>query len=201
MCPQYLCLRSRLGVRCTMGHFCLGGSHGKAECPLGTWGNSTGGTSAACDGKCLLGYYGATTGQTSSTCSGPCSASPGSYCPAGSDASTGVVCPPGSWCQGGASDKTPCPRGSYGSAPGLSTPACSDKCAGGYFGSATGQTTSACSGPCTVAAGQYCASGSTANTGAGARVACMQPPPLVSTAVLCALFAWALLLVCTCVLK
>ena len=54
---------------------------------------------------------------------------------------------------------TQCPLGTYGSATGLKTPACSGSCPAGTFGNLTGLKTAACSGAC--AAGFYCPAKST----------------------------------------
>jgi hypothetical protein len=70
------------GVACPLGHFCIGGV--PTLCAAGTYGDSTGLSSAACSGNC--------------------NCESGAYCPPGSSAGPSgvcVSCPPGAYCTGG----------------------------------------------------------------------------------------------------
>ena len=69
------------------------GATEQIACPAGTYGSTTGLTSAACSGKCSAGRYGNATAQTAATCNGACSA--GYYCPAGSTSATAYDCDTG----------------------------------------------------------------------------------------------------------
>ena len=174
---------------CPKGSYCVDGV--KRLCPAGTYGGSTGLTSAECSGKCRQGYFckiGASS-DTESKCGNP-----KVYCPLGSFSPTIVsngyytitggpltrsnqtICQPGYYCTKGIRRK--CPAGKYGLTHGLNTSICTAICpAGSYcvinsvsptmcpagrFGSKPGLTSSACSGPCR--AGWYCPLGSVKDT-------------------------------------
>ena len=68
-----------------------------------------------------------------------------------------AACQAGSHCTGDGA-RVACPAGRFGSATGLSTPACSGDCSPGHYGSGTGYTAATCAGTCTAA--YYCPSGS-----------------------------------------
>jgi hypothetical protein len=129
---------------CTAGFYCPAGSCSATQnaCPPGTYGGSTGLTTAACTGPCSIGYYGATGGLTVNTCTGPCAA--GYYGSAtGQTAST---------CSG------LCACGTWGSA-GVTSTTCTGQCTAGRYGLATSVRFAAtCDGACT--AGFYCPAGS-----------------------------------------
>ena len=120
------------GTTCPIGSYCLGTANPATLCPAGTYGSTTGLTAATCTGQCPAGTYGSTTGLNTSACSGPCTCAPGNYCPLGStSASSCTTCPAGSYCLGAGNGTLPCPAGTYGSAPGLTTSACTSLCPAG----------------------------------------------------------------------
>jgi hypothetical protein len=151
-------------VLCPRGTYSVGGAGACTSCPSGTYGNSTGLSTASCSGLCPAGLYGGAPGLTSASCTGNCSA--GYLCPAGSTNGTSVPCQPGLYSQAaGAASCTLCPVGVFGSTSGLSSPSCSGPCAPGYFGSGLGMITSACSGVCS--AGRFGSSGATNSSCSG----------------------------------
>ena len=112
-------------------------------CPIGQYNNGSQGVCSLCP----QGVFGNATGLTTSNCSGVCNASAGYVCSVGATASTGSPCPVGQYsANGSVGSCSPCPSGTYGSATGLST--------------------AACSGGCTSTAGSYCGPGMTTATGA-----------------------------------
>ncbi len=96
---------------CDRGSYSLSGRGACTMCPAGSFGATTGLTTALCSGLCGVGKFSADGSQQCSTCQ----ASPGSYCPAGStdQASTGIPCDPGSYSAGGAASCYVCPVGRY----------------------------------------------------------------------------------------
>ncbi|CAN0411096.1 unnamed protein product, partial [Laminaria digitata] len=178
---------------CEPGYYCVKGA--RLPCPAGTFGSSSGLTSPHCSGPCPAGYY-CGAGLASALLAQICGA-PRWYCPEGSSARSDVgvgnytlgeppdrrvmqdTCPAGAYCREGMLH--PCPAGTYGSLPGLSSSACSGLCpAGRYCPSGTisedsnattttvaigfpcpagrygisGMGDASCSGPCE--AGYYC---------------------------------------------
>jgi hypothetical protein len=129
--PGFACASgSVLGVACALGRYSLAGAVSCTACLIGTFGNTTGLTTAACSGVCPAGVYGNATALTSPACRGPCS--PGYACPANSTNATVSICTPGKYSSGGLGVCSPCPVGVYGSASGLTSPACSGPCTAGY---------------------------------------------------------------------
>ncbi|RLN87726.1 hypothetical protein BBJ28_00020060, partial [Nothophytophthora sp. Chile5] len=156
---------------CPLGSFCSPAeAPGAARlCPAGTFGNSTGLTTAACSGVCRPGFY-CPRGSTSAT-QVPCGGVT-LYCPSGSAAPTPVD--PGHY-----TVADPTPAASYSvealaqrAAQALVTRVTQRRCepgdycvAGeryacpaGTFGGVSGLSEPTCSGPC--AAGYYCPEGS-----------------------------------------
>jgi hypothetical protein len=122
-------------VVCATGSYCTGGAASPQACPAGTYGNTTGLTTAACSGLCAC--------------------APGAFCPPGSTSCS--TCTAGSFCTGGAAPAVMCPAGAYGAASGLTSAACSGACscaAGAYC--PAGSTAATCV-PCP--AGSYCLGG------------------------------------------
>jgi hypothetical protein len=174
---------------CGAGQYSLAGAGACTGCSPGTFGSSTGLTTAACSGLCAAGRFGSVSGLSSSSCEGACSA--GYACPAGSTSATAVVCPSGwyslsgwsvcSQCPVGLYGDTlalpwstctaPCPPGRFGSAPGLSTSACSGPCDAGRFGSQPGVNASSCTAACP--AGYFCPPGTANATANVGLVVCM----------------------------
>lgn len=192
---------------CPMGHYCPLATINPIPCRAGVYGNQTGLKSAACnadcweggclDSLCQEGYY-CPLGSISSRQNECGNASV--FCPTGSPYPTKVstgyytvgpfpyehkrrrvaqkICEVGYFCVGGL--KQPCPPGTYGATPGLSTTACSGPCPAGYYcpigtanatlyrcpagtyGATTGLSTSACTGVCSP--GYYCPEASTSPT-------------------------------------
>jgi hypothetical protein len=134
---------------CPVGHWCAAGATAPTDqkCAVGYYGNADKQTSRTCVGPCPAGYH-CPAGTVSPT-TNPCT-DPTKYCPEGSDIgavstpngafatpnggprySGKQACPPGHFCAGGV--KAQCPAGSYGSALGLQTTACSGLCGAGFF--------------------------------------------------------------------
>ncbi|KDO25587.1 hypothetical protein SPRG_08886 [Saprolegnia parasitica CBS 223.65] len=130
-----------LVTRCPPGSYCV---YGQAfPCPVGRFGATEGLNSSRCSDACPSGSL-CVAGTVAPM---PCS-DPASFCPAESYAlhHVGVgnysipldsqyhndqaVCEPGHYCIDGV--RSPCPAGTFGSAFGLTTPACSGQCAPGY---------------------------------------------------------------------
>ncbi len=156
---------------CTAGYYCTAGSCSATQnaCPPGTYGGTTGLTTAACTGPCSIGYYGASGGLTVNTCTGPCAA--GYY-----GSATGQT---SSTCSG------LCACGTWGNA-GMTSTTCTGQCAAGRFGlAASVRTGASCDGACTpgfycpagscTAAAVQCPAGSFCPAGAGAPTACGCP--------------------------
>ena len=128
---------------------------------------------------CPAGTYGLTSGLTSASCSGVCTPVPGRYCPVASTSAGPLQCPIGQYspvgallqCGGapagtfvsatGGSTAVPCGVGQYslGGAH-MCTP-----CPPGTFGNSTGLQSSTCSGRCSAAAGSFCGSGMVNSSG------------------------------------
>jgi hypothetical protein len=170
---------------CNAGAFDNGG---RCElCPGGTFGARPGLTTPQCSGKCSGGFF-CPPGSTSAR-HRPCGAEGVSiyYCPPGCEARRrvddgfyttiltfdGVLesnlaeqkrCEPGNYCVFGI--RRPCPAGTYGVWPELTTATCSGRCPKGFycptatiepvacpagsFGGEVGLTTPTCTGPCPV---------------------------------------------------
>ncbi|CAK8677709.1 unnamed protein product [Clavelina lepadiformis] len=135
---------------CTAGYFCSGGS--STSTPTGTGGDlcSSGfycpeGTPAEL--RCPAGGYSNSTGLAECT---PCE--PGFYCPAETVDYTRNPCVPGYYCPAGSSTYVPCPPGSYGTAPQLSSAESCLPCDPGKYCLESGNTT--VSGDCDP--GFYC---------------------------------------------
>ena len=89
----------RTGQRpCEAGWYCVGGV--RTQCAAGTYGGSSGLSSAQQCLPCSAGFYGATAGRTQAKCSGPCPA--GMYCPTGTV--TPLACNAGRWGAAGTDD-------------------------------------------------------------------------------------------------
>jgi hypothetical protein len=134
------------GTLCPVGQYSLAGAGVCTNCSAGTYGSSTGLTTAGCSGQCAAGRFGSVSGLSSSSCEGACIA--GYRCPLGSTNATAAVCPPGQYSLSGWSMCSPCPVGLYGESPALPSSTCTAPCPPGRFGSIPGLSTSACSGPC-----------------------------------------------------
>ncbi|KAF0699237.1 Aste57867_10202 [Aphanomyces stellatus] len=147
---------------CELGTYCIQGM--KQKCPAGTYGMTPALSSSTCTANCPAGYFCPIGSATYAN--HPC-LNATTYCPAGSSSPTGVSagystvlatdgrlrmdqiqCPTGSYCTHGVAHS--CPRGTYGSTTGLTTPACSGPCAPGHICPA-GSTTSQQS-PCNAVA-------------------------------------------------
>ncbi len=115
-----------LGPAAPPGQYSLAGAPSCSACPMGTYGASTGLSTAACSGPCDPGRYGNVAGAASSQCAGACSA--GYACPSGSTSPTQSACPAGTFSVVGSASCTSCPAGTYGSSPALGTAACSGLC-------------------------------------------------------------------------
>ncbi|POM78126.1 Hypothetical protein PHPALM_4382 [Phytophthora palmivora] len=137
---------------CELGSFCIDGV--KYPCPAGTFGATSGLSTAACSGKCAPGYYcpPSSISRTQNECG-----SSSVYCPEGtgkeprfvssgyySVLTSGMVddgrnatqndmkiCPKGFYCRQGI--RIRCPEGTYGDIEGLSAATCSGWCPEGYF--------------------------------------------------------------------
>jgi hypothetical protein len=173
-------------VICGVDQYSVAGAGVCTNCSAGTFGSSTGLTTAGCSGLCAAGRFGSVSGLSSSSCEGACLA--GYACPAGSTNATAVVCPPGQYSLSGwsmcnqcpvglygespalpsSTCTAPCPPGRFGSSPGLSIPACSGPCDAGRFGSLPGANASSCTAACP--AGYFCPPG-TANATVNVRLA------------------------------
>jgi hypothetical protein len=112
---------------CSAGYACPAGSTNATAvlCPPGAYSQPGSGSCALC----VAGTYGLSWGEALPGCSGNCSA--GYSCPPGSTNATALLCTFGTYSLAGVC--IPCPRGTFGAAEGLSTPACSGPCAAGYF--------------------------------------------------------------------
>ncbi|CAN0415138.1 unnamed protein product, partial [Ectocarpus sp. 12 AP-2014] len=130
-------------AECEPGHYCVAGA--RLPCPPGTVGSSHGLASPSCSGPSLAGYYsGAAEAGLGERCGGA-----RWFCPEASSSPSEVgagnytvggppdrrvaqeTCPAGSYCQEGV--LFPCPPGTFGSLPGLSSPACSGPCPAGRY--------------------------------------------------------------------
>jgi hypothetical protein len=136
---------------CSAGYACPAGSTNNTAivCVAGQYSVASSGSCT----QCPAGTYG--TGDGLSACTGVCSA--GFACPAGSTTPTATECPAGQYSTEGAASCIPCPSGSYGETPRLSTAveACNGTCAPGY---ACGPgSTNGTASPCP--AGQYSTEG------------------------------------------
>ncbi|ETP31356.1 hypothetical protein F442_19775 [Phytophthora nicotianae P10297] len=141
---------------CEPGYFCANGV--KYQCPAGTYGATSGLSTADCSGKCAPGYFcpsypgPPSISRTQSECG-----SSVTYCPEGtgneplfvrsgyySVLTSGMVddghnatqndvsiCPKGFYCRQGI--RIRCPEGTYGDIEGLSAASCSGWCPAGYF--------------------------------------------------------------------
>ncbi len=173
---QYCPANSSTSVICAFGQYCTNATI-TADCPAGSWSDTTGLVAASQCTPCLAGKYGSTSGQTSVANGCPFNCTAGQYCPAGSslsspcpagsyctNSSTLSLCPSGSWSSSNglisATSCTQCVAGTYGNVPGQSSigTACPFTCAAGSYGNTTGQTSvaSACL-PCPI--GSYCTGG------------------------------------------
>ena len=125
---------------CPTGSYCEASSHSGTLCPTGTFSNSDGRTSLDACQNCPSGFYCPELGMTSGINSGyKCSA--GYFCETKAKVTNpnlvnddfDGLCPVGYYCPEGASEKMPCPAGTFGSVAGLeSVQECTD-CPGGYF--------------------------------------------------------------------
>ncbi|GMF50831.1 unnamed protein product [Phytophthora fragariaefolia] len=140
---------------CEPGYFCVNGI--KYQCPAGTYGETSGLSTAACSGKCAPGYYcpsypnPPSISRTQNECGNS-----SVYCPEGtgnepkfvlsgyySILTSGLAgdgrnatqngmkkCPKGFYCRQGI--RIRCPEGTYGDMEGLSAVSCSGWCPAGY---------------------------------------------------------------------
>ncbi|KAF0738163.1 hypothetical protein Ae201684_006141 [Aphanomyces euteiches] len=136
---------------CEIGYYCVHGQ--RYPCPGGRYGSIARETNPLCTGLCRRGFYCPpnSTSPTQILCGGsnlicrtgsaaPIQVSPGYY--SGSDTTRSDAvnretmrwfqrpCDPGFYCQNGV--QYPCPAGTFGSTPQLTTPACSGLCPAGY---------------------------------------------------------------------
>jgi len=107
--------------QCTAGNYSAGNGS-CAPCRLGSY--------------CPVGSYSEAPCSASFYCPDPTQSllcPPGSYCELGVTAP--VMCPAGFWCPAGSAKSTghPCPAGTYGTSPGLTTASCSDFCPLGHY--------------------------------------------------------------------
>ena len=147
---------------CPRGSYCSAGT--KLPCPAGSYGNTSSLTSPVCSGPCPPGFF-CPPGTADPL---PCTRAD-SYCPAGSAAPQPVspgfysdpsrsrqsICPPGSFCIAGM--ELPCPSGTFGASPGLSTNTCSGPCPAGFY--CPVGTTAYARFSCGVAPTHYCPEG------------------------------------------
>lgn len=148
---------------CAPGSYCVAGA-APAPCPAGTFGSSSGLSTAACSGPCSGG----------ASCPAGSVANVALSCPAGYACAAGaapVQCLPGTYSLGGAASCTNCAAGSFGSTSGLQSAACSGLCPAGSFAAAgaaactpcvagascSGGATASVAGSCAI--GSYCAAG------------------------------------------
>jgi hypothetical protein len=145
--------------RCLPGFWCPEGSiSGEAvKCAAGFFGSSTGSSTSECTGRCQAGYYGGEFDQgfpfTSPFCFGPCKEGrygdrttvntnenctglclEGYFCPAGSPSARANLCPAGYYCPSGSWAPTPCPLGTEGRVPGLTSLSNCSLCGPGKYG-------------------------------------------------------------------
>ncbi len=81
-------------------------------CPIGTYGDAVGLTTAVCSDLCPSGRYGSLAGLTTSNCTGECTPLSGKYCPAGATTSAPLLCPAGRYSVlGSVGQCDPCPAG------------------------------------------------------------------------------------------
>ncbi|KAF4127591.1 hypothetical protein GN958_ATG23220 [Phytophthora infestans] len=141
---------------CERGYFCVNGV--KYQCPSGTFGATSGLTTAACSGTCAPGYYCPSYPEPPSVIKTQheCGSSV-TYCPEGtgneplfvrsgyfSVLTSGMmddgrnatqndvrICSKGFYCRQGI--RIRCPEGSYGDVEGLTAASCSGWCPAGYF--------------------------------------------------------------------
>ena len=99
------------GYPCPCGQYCEAGVTEPANCPPGTYLNSTGASMLADCIPCTAGFYCASSGL--SFPSGPCQA--GYYCPEGSvvPSDEQYICTPGHYCPEGSEQEMLCEGGSY----------------------------------------------------------------------------------------
>ena len=83
--------------------------------------------------SCPAGAYSETIGAASIATCRPCAALAGNFCPSAFQGPvTGTTCPPGHYCEGGTSDKVPCPQGKRSPALGASSIATCSACSAGW---------------------------------------------------------------------
>jgi hypothetical protein len=103
-------------VICGVGQYSLAGAGVCTNCSAGSYGSSTGLTTAGCSGQCAAGRFGSVSGLSSSSCEGACIA--GYACPAGSTNGSAAMCAAGQYSPSGASSCTQCPSPTPFSSPG-----------------------------------------------------------------------------------
>ncbi|XP_022100039.1 zonadhesin-like [Acanthaster planci] len=132
------------GGLCPPGGYCPAGSAWPANCPLGTYSNSSGSKTPDDCIACDPGYYCA--GDNNPEPTGPCK--PGYYCTGGAGTPTQFAVPAGHYSNSGAYKPEPCPQGQFQTANASS--ACAP-CAQGYYCPNFGTIV-----PSTCLAGHYC---------------------------------------------
>jgi hypothetical protein len=144
---------------CGLGKYSLASASSCANCPAGTWGETTGLTTSACSGICAAGNYSTAGSSSCSLCpAGRWGATPGMQ---GSGCSG--VCADGKYATAGSSSCSDCPAGTWGirggvwNAPiGLTNASCSGTCPAGTTSAAAATASNWCSA-CT--SGKYALSG------------------------------------------
>ncbi len=188
-CPE-MGMSSLTGFACPKGSYCPAGVQVEIPCPVGTFSNTTGKTSADTCTKCLPGYYCDTNGLKAP--SGPCNAGywcgNGSYDPNPTIQTFGGMCPAGKYCEAGSDEGIPCPIGTFRpttlaktqsdclpcpagwacNSTGLVAPVV--KCGAGYYCGASASSTK----PVTSGQNGLCTTGHECPAGVGAPLAC--PP-------------------------
>eukprot|EP00118_Oscarella_pearsei_P024287 m.302953 g.302953 ORF g.302953 m.302953 type:complete len:234 (+) comp40832_c0_seq1:6749-7450(+) len=135
------------GGVCPRGGYCPEGSAVQANCPVGTYGNSTGNKAPEDCTSCDPGFYCA--GDNNPFPTGPCD--PGHYCTGRADRPTQHVTPPGFFTVAGAVQPSPCQPGTFQGALGQSE--CIE-CLPGFFCDLQNMTIGS-----TCSVGHYCPGG------------------------------------------